>query len=226
MTIYTILNYLQAPLLALIFLFYLKQKFQLKTTKYLLQAFGFGLLSVVLFIAIDFIINLLGLDELKSLKRSVFYSFVVVGFGSQLGIFVVLRYIFLKKKQFRGPLDGILYAIIISLGFSTLAVPLFQAGLFAGMPSQIFIYSLPLAAVFFAIVMGFFIGMGKYRKNKMIDSVTGVSTASFFMGFYYFGFLTKEVAILILFSIGVFIISALLLVKATNIKPDGKSTTD
>lgn len=226
MTIYTILNYLQAPLLALLFLFYLKQKFQLKTTKYLLQAFGLGLLSVVLFVAIDFIIALLELDGLNSLKRSVFYSFVVIGFGSQLGIFVVLRYVFLKKKQFRGPLDGILYAIIISLGFSTLAVPLFQAGLFARVPPQIFIYSVPLAVMFFAIVMGFFIGMGKYRKNRMIDSVTGVSTASFFMGFYYFGFLTKEVTILILFVIGIIFISALLLVKATNVKPDGKSTTD
>ncbi|MBZ0242505.1 MAG: PrsW family intramembrane metalloprotease, partial [Bacteroidales bacterium] len=192
MAISTILTYLQAPLLALLFVLYIKQKFQLKTTKHLFQAYGFGLLSIVVFIAIDFVISLLGLDALKSLKRSVFYSFVVIGFGSQVGIFAVLRYVFLRKRHFKGPIDGIIYAIIIALGFSTLAVPLFEAGLFAKVPAPLFLYTLPWAALFFAIVMGFFTGMGKFRKNKMIDSLTGIGTSSFFMGFYYFAFLTKE----------------------------------
>lgn len=101
MAISTILTYLQAPLLALLFVLYIKQKFQLKTTKHLFQAYGFGLLSIVVFIAIDFVISLLGLDALKSLKRSVFYSFVVIGFGSQVGIFCRIAICISQKKAFQ-----------------------------------------------------------------------------------------------------------------------------
>jgi len=225
MAISTILSYLQAPLLASLFVLYIKQKFQLKTTKYLYQAYAFGLLSIAIFIAIDFIISLLGLDGLNSLKRSVFYSFVVIGFGSQVGIFVVLRYIFLKKRHFKGPIDGIIYAIIIALGYSTLAVPLFDAGLFAKVPAPLFLYTLPWAALFFAIVMGFFTGMGKFRKNRMIDSLTGIGTTSFFMGFYYFAILTKEDIILVLFGVGIILMSALFAVKAINTKTENSSNT-
>lgn len=226
MSISTILSYIQAPLLALIFVFYLKHKFQLKTTKYLFQAFGLGLISVVIFIAIDLIIDLLGFGGLNSLKRSVFYSFVVIGFGSQIGIFVILRFFFLKKRHFKGPVDGIIYAIIIALGFSTVAIPLYDFGMFAAVPASLFLYSLPSAALFFAIVMGFFTGLGKFRKNKLIDSLTGLGTASFFMGFYYFAFLTKEDTILILFGIGIIIISALFIVKAINTRPENKKDSD
>lgn len=225
MAISTVLSYIQAPLLAILFVLYIKQKFQLKTTKYLYQAYALGLLSIVIFIAISFVISLLGLDGLKSLKRSVFYSFVVIGFGSQVGIFIVLRYVFLKKRHFKGPIDGIIYAIIIALGFCTLAVPLFDAGLFARVPAPLFLYTLPWAALFFAIVMGFFTGMGKFRKNRMIDSLTGIGTTSFFMGFYYFAFLTKEDTILILFGIGIVLISALFGIKAINTKIEGSSSS-
>lgn len=226
MAISTILTYLQAPLLAILFLVYLKQKFQLKTTKYLFQAFAFGLLSVIIFIAADLVMELFGLDTLKSLKRSVFYSFVVIGFSSQIGIFIVLRYIFLKKRHFKGPVDGIIYAIIIALGFGTAAVPLYAAGFFAAVPADLFLYTLPLALLLFGIVMGFFTGMGKFRKNRLIDSLTGLGTSSFFMGFYYFAFLTKEDTILILFGIGIIIMSGLFAVKAINTKPESSKTSN
>ena len=226
MAISTILSYLHAPILAILLVLYLKQKFQLKTIKYLFQAFAFGVLSIVFFIAIDLIMEVLGLDTLKSLKRSVFYSFVVIGFGSQIGIFVVLRYIFLKKRHFKGPIDGIIYAILIALGFSTAAVPLYGAGLFAAVPASLFLYTLPLATLLFAIMMGFFTGMGKFRKNRLIDSLTGLGASSFFMGFYYFAFLTKEDTILILFGIGIIIMSALFTVKAINTKPESSNTSN
>ncbi|MBU1368206.1 MAG: hypothetical protein KJ754_13145 [Bacteroidetes bacterium] len=222
MTIATVLSFAQAPILALLVLMYLKQKFKIQTLKYLIQAFGLGLLSVLIFVLIDLAVGYFGYDTLKSLKRSVFYSFVVIGFGSQLGIFIMLRFVFLKMKRFTGPIDGILYGIMISLGFSTLAVPLFTIGMFSNVPVSLYLYTLPVAALLFSIIMGFFTGMGKYRKNRLIDSMTGLGASSFFMGFYYFAFLTKEDTILILYSIGIFIISMLLLVKAGNVKPEIK----
>ena len=223
MTIASILSYLQAPVLAILLVLYLNKKFQINSNKHLYQAFGLGLITVVSLFLFDLLAETLGYDQLKNLKRSGFYSFVIIGFGSQFGIFIVLRYCFLPLKSFNTPLDGVLYAMLISLGFSTLAVPLFDIGLFARQPSPALIYSLPLACLFFSIIMGFFVGMGKYRKNRLIDSLTGLGAASFFMGFYYFGFLTSEKTILIFYGIGIFFIALLLAIKSTNIKPEKNS---
>ncbi len=220
MAIPHIINYLQAPILAVLLIFYLNRKFKIASNKHLLKAYGLGLVAIATLFVFDLIVESMGYDQLKNLKRSGFYSFVIIGFGSQVGIFIVLRYLFLPLKHFSSPLDGIIYAMLISLGFSTIALPLFDFGLFAREPSSIFIYTLPLANLLFSIVMGFFVGMGKYRKNRLIDSLTGLGTASFFMGFYYFGFLTSEKTILILYAIGILMIAVLLLAKASTIKPE------
>jgi hypothetical protein len=70
----------------------------------------------------------------------------------------------------------------------------------------------------FATISGFFIGLGKLRKNRFIDSMTGLGAASFFHGFFYFANLTSDRTILLLFGIGVFFIAALLGVKSINMK--------
>ncbi len=216
----TLISYFQAPILAAILILYLNRKFKIESNKQVLKAYGLGLLSISVLFFFDIIAEAMGYDQLKNLKRSGFYSFVIIGFGSQLGVFVVLRYLFLPLKRFKSPLDGIIYGMLIALGFSTVAVPLFDMGIFAKQPSPLLLYTLPVASLLFGVILGFFVGMGKFRKNRMIDSLTGLGAASFFMGFFYFGYLTSEKTIMILYGIGVFFIALLLLVKATNIKPD------
>jgi RsiW-degrading membrane proteinase PrsW (M82 family) len=105
----TILTWIQAPVLALILFLYMKAKFDLKTWKYVFMAFGLGLLSSIFIILFDLIAGSLGYDQLKNLKRSAFFSFVIIGFGSELGKFVFLRYIFLPLKHFRSPFDSVIY---------------------------------------------------------------------------------------------------------------------
>jgi RsiW-degrading membrane proteinase PrsW (M82 family) len=220
MDFFTIISYLQAPILAALLTLYLNRKFKIESNKQIYKAFGLGLLSIASLFVFDLIVESLGYDQLKNLKRSGFYSFAIIGFGSQLGIFIVLRYLFLPLKRFKSPLDGIIYGMLIALGFSTIAVPLFDMGLFARKPSQLLLYTLPIASLLFGVILGFFVGMGKFRKNRLIDSLTGLGAASFFMGFFYFGYLTSEKTIMILYGIGVFFIALLLLIKATNLKPD------
>jgi len=71
--------------------------------------------------------------------------------------------------------------------------------------------------------MGFFTGMGKYRQNRFIDSMTGLGAASFFHGFYFFINLTDENIIFMLYGAGLLLISLMLLVKSTNIKEQEKT---
>jgi RsiW-degrading membrane proteinase PrsW (M82 family) len=214
----TILTWLQAPVLALVMFIYMKAKFDLKTWKYILRALGLGLLSAVFIILFDLIAGHLGYDQLKNLKRSAFFSFVIIGFGSELGKFLVLRYVFLPLKHFRSPFDSIVYSTIITLGFVTITLPLYEFGFFSHNVETVFLVTYPLANVMFAIIMGFFLGMGKMRKNRLIDSFTGLGSAAFFHGFFFFSFLTSDKTILLIYGIGLFFIGALLAVKAMNLR--------
>lgn len=201
-----------------ILLLYLRYKFSIQSWKLLFQAVIFGLASVVFLITLDQITAFMGINELRSLKRTVFYSFVVVGIGSELGKFLFLRYYFLRQKTFKGPLDSIIYSILISLSFTIVALPLFMTGRFSSAMGTTFLITYPIANIAFAIVMGFFTGMGKYRQNRFIDSMTGLFAASFFHGFYYFIHLTDEYTIFALYGIGLLLISLMFLVKSTNLK--------
>lgn len=218
MEISSLLAYIQPIVIALLFVLYINFKFSVSTWKFIIRAFFLGLLAIVPLVVLDLIAGSMGVDNLRNLKRIGFYAFVVVGFGSELGKFIMLRYVFLRLKSFSGPLDGIIYAIFISLGFSLLALPLFDYGFFAREMSPLFLLTYASAGIIFAVIMGFFTGMGKYRKNRLIDSFTGLAAASFFHGFFYFANLTSDKTILLFFGIGVVFIALLLGVKAINIK--------
>lgn len=218
MDISSLLAYIQPIVVALLIVLYINFKFSINSWKFIVRAFLLGLLAIVPFVVLDLIAGSMGVDNLRNLKRIGFYAFVVVGFGSELGKFIILRYIFLRLKSFSGPLDGIIYAIFISMGFSLLALPLFAYGFFAREMDPLFLLTYTAAGLTFAVVLGFFTGMGKYRKNRLIDSFTGLAAASFFHGFFYFANLTSDKTILLLFSIGVIFIALMLGIKAINIK--------
>lgn len=220
----TLLAIIQPIIALLLVLGYLKIKFDIKSWTLIWQAVLLGFASLVVMFLLDLLAGYFQIDLLGSLKRSAFYSFVVVGAGAELGKFLFLRYYFLKKKSFIGPLDGIIYALILSLSFTIIALPLFSNGVFASAVGPKFLYAYTIANVAFSIFLGFFVGMGKIRKNRLIDSLTGLGTASFFHGFFYFVNLTSDNTIYILYGVGLLLIALLLLAKAVNLKPEDYPT--
>jgi len=94
-----LLSIVYPALLSGLLLMYLKYKFVIGSWKLLFQAVVFGLASVAVLFILDQIAVYKGIDELRNLKRTGFYSFVVVGFGAELGKFILLRYYFLRSKN-------------------------------------------------------------------------------------------------------------------------------
>ena len=208
--------------LSAIFLFYLRFKFKIESWKFLFQAVFFGFVTVIFLLLLDLAAAAYGIDELRSLKRTAFYSFVVVGIGSELGKFLLLRYYFLRQKTFKGPLDSIIYSILIGLSFVVIALPLFMSGWLSHAMGQTFLITYPIASIAFAVEMGFFLGIGKFRQNRFIDSMTGLFAASFFHGFYYFINLTDEFTIFALYGAGLMLLALMFIAKATNLKDSEK----
>jgi RsiW-degrading membrane proteinase PrsW (M82 family) len=150
-----------------------------------------------------------------------FYVFVGIAFSAEFAKFLSLRLSFYRLKSFESPIEGIIYATFIGLGYSMIAVPLFAYG-FIGTnlinDLNLFLFTYPLANIVFAICMGYFVGLGKIRKNVFIDKATGVFVATFFHGLFIFSFITKDERLLILTGIGFVIIAVVFISRAVKLR--------
>ncbi len=212
------LSFFIAPVIALLLIFYMKFKFQIKTYSSINKAFLFGAISVLLVVLAQILASYLRLDELRNIRRTGFYAFVIIGFSSEFAKFLILRYYIQPKENFKGPLDGIIYSFLISLGFVTVATVLYAYHVIGAHVDLLFLFTYALANIVFAILLGFFVGLGKTRQNKFIDSMTGLFAATFFHGLYILGFLTKDYRLLIILAVGSIIITILLTLKSLKFK--------
>jgi len=217
----TYLSFLVSPVIVVLSVVYLDFKFSIKSWKFLRQAVFLGAVSVVVVVAANYLIKIVGLENLKNMRRTAFYVFVVVAFGSEFGKLLVLQIKFFKLKSFNGPLAGIIYSVFVSLGFAFVAVLLYAFGILGTEKMKLlswFLWIYPFANIVFGIVLGFFIGMGKIRDNRLIDITTGLGISTFFHALFYFCFLTSDHRLLIFTGIGFVIIAITLIIKAASIE--------
>jgi len=211
-------SYLIAPLIAMVIIVYLKSRFKIKTSRYLYMALLLGILSPVLVYLAQVVMDATGINYLKNLKRTAFYAIVAIAFSSELAKFLFLRYYFFVRKSFFGPVDGIIYNVFIGLGFATSATLLLGFGLISANVGDLYLFTFGAANIIFGVISGFFVGLGKTRSNRFIDSMTGLFAATIFHGLYTFSFLTRDPRLLLLFAIGSIVIVILLIIKALSIK--------
>ena len=214
MTIHYILSLLFAPFLAFVTLMIIWTRRGRDRYPGLITSFIFGMLSIVIVLLFQYIAQRFGLDVFSNIRRIIFYSFVVMGLGSELGKYLILRYYTFPKSSFNGPLDSIVYSVMISLGFAFMGNILYFTLPFYSEVDFLYAYTVVLGNLFFAVIMGFFVGMGKSRENKFVDSMTGLFGASFFHALYNFCFITEDYRLLLFLSIGAFIIVIMLYYKA------------
>lgn len=211
-----------SPLLIVVFILYLKFKFSIKSFVNIRNAILLGVIGVVLLVIANYLIELRWDGNYKNMRRMGFFVFVIIAFSSELAKFIPLKYHFFKLKNFGGPLEGVIYSIFISLGFSLVSTVLYAFEI-VGSPDKmnnftLFLFTLPIANIVFAVSMGFFVGMGKLRRNTFIDSITGLFVATFFHGLFYFGFITSDIRLLIFIAIGFTVIGLTFIIKSVSIK--------
>ena len=127
-----------------------------------------------------------------SIRSVAIFSYLVVGFSEEICKFAGLRFYSYRRKSFDEPLDGIVYSLMVSMGFATveniLYVMKFEALMGNGLQIGIqrMFLSIPAHATF-AIVMGSFVGKAKFEplRSKLL-MVMGVLGATFIHGSYDF----------------------------------------
>ena len=206
-----------APLVAVVMYLYFRKRASAKFSHLLLLSYLAGGAGILLFLAAEAISYRLGLNDLGNLKRTLFYSFITIGGSAELGKFIVLRYFFVNKDEIRKPMDVITFSIMIALGFSTLALFLFAFNVFGirlQLPPILYAYIFVPANILFSVIMGFFVGMAKFLKARIVYSLTGLMGAVFFHGIFNFCLLTSDFKLLSVFSFGSTIIVFVLGIKA------------
>ena len=217
-----IISLILAPLIAGIIIAIIRKKRGKDRYPGLISSFILGMFSIVIVLLFQYIARQFGLEIFTNIRRIIFYSFIVMGFGSEFGKYLILRYYNYPKSSYNGPLDGIVYTTMISMGFAFMGnilyfvLPVYEAIDF------LYAITVVFANLFFAVILGFFLGMAKTRENKFVDSMTGLFGASFFHALYNFCFLTQDYRLLLFLSIGAFIVVIMLYYKAFELNEEFK----
>jgi RsiW-degrading membrane proteinase PrsW (M82 family) len=170
---------------------YIKDQKEPEPLRLLVMAFILGMLA--------FIISLKPgkfLEELFSgygtiLASKALHAFGAVALVEELAKFIIIRSVFYKNRHFNEPLDGIVYSVMVSLGFATLenVFYVWKDGISSGFLRM---FSAIPAHAMFAVVMGYYLGIARFRlKNEILYAGFGLIAAIFLHGAYdYFLFIS------------------------------------
>jgi RsiW-degrading membrane proteinase PrsW (M82 family) len=127
------------------------------------------------------------------------FSYAVVGFSEEFSKFLGLRLYAYRQRSFDEPFDGIVYSVMVSMGFATLenvmyVVKFAELGMGLQVGLQRMFLSVPAHATF-AIVMGYFVGKAKFStSNSFLLMILGIAGAVFFHGTFDFFLFIKDLS--------------------------------
>lgn len=191
-----------APVVAIIWYVYAKDKYEKEPTKRLITCFALGVISVVPALFGSELGISLGLEESGNIVGTFLFAFFAVALPEELAKFLFLRYYIFPKKDFNESYDGIIYAVMIGMGFAAFEniIYVLQGGWQIGFLRMF--TAVPAHAVFGAM-MGYYVGLAKMnsvRNERNLQLAKGLGIAVVLHGLYDFFLFQQKVEILGLMS--------------------------
>jgi RsiW-degrading membrane proteinase PrsW (M82 family) len=176
-----------APVAAVIVYIYVKDKYEKESKRYLTLAFVLGgvvsiIITTILYLFFDLF---LPLPDDYSIWQQFVKAFFVVGFIEEFSKYLMVRGFLQPRTVFNEPYDGIIYAVMVSMGFAAVENIMYviQGGINVAFLRAF--TAIPAHATF-AIIMGYYMGKAKFSKNKFKWNLIGLFTAVLFHGAYDF----------------------------------------
>lgn len=192
MDIFTLLGLALAPGTAIGIYIYLKDKHEREPLALLLVSFFYGILSTIITLTISLPLNMLLIARESTVVSQFIEAFFKVALVEEFSKFIFVRFILFNNKNFNEPFDGIVYAVMVSMGFATLenVIYVFDYGFATGILRM---FTAVPAHATFGVLMGYFLGKAKFSYDKkFMFSVMGLLTATVFHGAYdYFWFIAE-----------------------------------
>lgn len=190
-----------APALAIALFIYWKDKHEKEPTGVLIGCFIFGVLICIpagfwnsgIFAIFNFDMD----DKDNGMVISFFMAFFVVGFGEELLKYLVLILYAFRKSSFNEPFDGIVYAVMVSLGFAAFENVFYvmEGGVVVAILRMF--TAVPMHAAF-AVIMGYYVGLSKFCHGsaRIGKSLKGLFYAVTLHGLYDFVLFQDDIPLL------------------------------
>ena len=164
-----------APGIAICMFIYLKDKYNREPLGLLLLSFFLGMLSTIpaVLIQVAFtkpVEKMMG----EGIAYTIVFAYLIVALSEEGSKFLFTRLVPYRHKSFDDPFDGIVYAVMVSMGFATLENIgyVYQHGIATGI-LRMFL-SVPAHATF-GVLMGYHMGLAKFdeanRKKYMFLAI-------------------------------------------------------
>ena len=177
-----------APVLVILVWIYIKDKYEKESKRILTVTFILGgvlsiIITTILYMFSEVIIPL---HDDKSILQQFIKAFFVVALIEEFSKYVIVRYYSQRKSYFNEPFDGIIYCVMVSMGFAAVENIAYVAEGGLGTALVRSFTAVPAHATF-AILMGYFMGKAKFSKHNRIKlNLIGLALAVLFHGAYDF----------------------------------------
>jgi len=172
-----------APGAAIALYIYLNDKHEREPLGLLARSFFFGGISIVITLLLSYVIDLFITINENDVSEQAFHAFLIVALIEEFSKFIFVRGVLYNDKNFNEPFDGIVYSVMVGMGFATFEniLYVFQNGI----GTAIFrMFTAVPAHAMFAILMGYYLGKAKFEHNKQHYAIYGLAVATLFHGAY------------------------------------------
>ena len=210
----TLLALALAPVIAIISFIYLKDKYDKEPLRHLVVSFILGCLSTIPAIILETSFAKLLPQNTLDIVNTLLWAFVFVAGSEEFVKYVMLKVYAVKQKDFDEPFDGIMYGVMVSLGFAAVENIMYviEGGFTVGVLRM---FTAIPAHARFGIIMGYYFGLAwQDKKNALRHQLRGLLTAVVLHGIYDFFLFQENYPAFAVFSFLGLIISIRLSIKA------------
>ncbi|NRR92974.1 PrsW family intramembrane metalloprotease [Winogradskyella undariae] len=177
-----------APVFSIILYVYFQDKYDKEPKKLLIISFLLGaIVSILIVFSLYFFTGrLIPITDQFSIWQQFIQAFVVVALAEEFSKYVIVKYYAQTKKAFNEPYDGIMYAVMVSMGFACTENIMYVIGGGGYEVAVLRAFTAVPAHAVFGVMMGYFMGKAKFSKNRVLLNFTGLLLAILFHGAYDF----------------------------------------
>lgn len=176
-----------APALVIMVYIYFKDRYEKEPIGLLTINFLLGAtLSIALTFALSPLVNglIAGWGQ-SDVAKMALKAFIGVALVEEFSKYIIVRVAAQRRPAFNEKFDGIVYAVMVSMGFAALENILYVTihGVETGILRA---FTAVPAHASFAILMGYFMGKAKFSNQRFLLNMAGLLAATLFHGAYDF----------------------------------------
>lgn len=152
-----------APSAALMYYFYMKDKYDKEPRRLLVKAFLLGAISVIPILMVEMSLNVFERAD-ESLIAAGYTAFIVAGLVEEAFKFMMFYLLIWRNNEFDEMYDGIVYSVFVSLGFATVENIGYVLSTGFSVALLRSITAVPAHAMF-GVAMGYYLGIAKFLRQ-------------------------------------------------------------